>query len=146
MFLYRKSLKQEQETNRFLSDQRSTLQEQNKTLLEQLGDWDTVEKEFFIIPGRENRKIKLGNIIYVASDGNEVVFHTPHKKYRAWLRIKDLSEDLPERHFVRCHRSYIINIHHASFENNQYLLMSNGDKVSMTKTYKERVENLMNKK
>lgn len=140
LLIYRKLLRQEKETNRFLDSQRESLTDQNKILLEQIGSWDSIKNSFFIIPGKENRKIRLEDLVYMASDGNEVIFYTTQNKYRAWLRLKDLVQDLPSEHFARSHRSYIINIHHTSFENNQYLLMSNGDKIPLSKTYKENVE------
>lgn|GEM_PF-4326199 len=145
LYFFRKSLEQQKVANQFLDSQKQQLQNQNTSLLEKIGTWEQAKSTFFTIPGKENRKVRFDDIIYISSDGNEVVFHTPQKKHRAWLRLKDLESELPNEHFVRSHRSFLINIHHASFENAKYILMSNGEMVGLSKSYKDNVEKILKK-
>lgn len=142
IFFYRKALKSEKETNRLLDVQKQELATINQSLNNQINEWPLLRERFLTLPGKENRKIKLKDILYISADGNMVIFHTKDKKYRSWLRLKDVLSELPKDHFAQTHRSHIINIHEAKFENSQYLIMSNGDKVGLTRTYKSSIEQL----
>ena len=60
----------------------------------------------------DGRLVRLNNddILYIESMGDYVKFVTADKKYITHNTIKNLEEKVNRRHFVKVHRSYIINI------------------------------------
>ncbi|MAN58895.1 MAG: DNA-binding response regulator [Flavobacteriaceae bacterium] len=55
-------------------------------------------------------KIDIGDILYVEADRNYCRIFSKAKEYLLVTTLKDMDEKLPDRHFMRIHRSYIINI------------------------------------
>lgn len=62
-----------------------------------------VDGEFFDIPLRE--------VVFVESFGNYVKVVTNEKIYLTQFTTKGIEALLPEPHFIRIHKSYIINKH-----------------------------------
>lgn len=56
--------------------------------------------------------IKLADIIYCHSDDGLVTVYTAHETYHYNGNFCHLKEGLSEHTFFRCHRSYIVNLHH----------------------------------
>ncbi len=145
LFYYIKNGRTQRENILILEDQKRELFELNESMKEQLdqapspNDWDQVKQNFLTLPGKEVRKIKLEHIEYIKSDGNGVYVHTSTDKYHVWIRLKGIHEILPEKHFVRCHKSYIVNLHKTNFTNSNYLVTEDGTQVPIGATYKERL-------
>ncbi len=57
-------------------------------------------------------KIYIKDILYIEAERNYCRIFTKGKEYLLVMTLKDLDEKLPEAHFIRIHRSYIINIGH----------------------------------
>lgn len=55
-------------------------------------------------------KIKLDEVLFIASDSNYVTWHLETKQMVTLTKLKDLESDLPSN-FQRIHRSYIVNLH-----------------------------------
>jgi DNA-binding LytR/AlgR family response regulator len=60
----------------------------------------------------DGKLVRLNNddILYIESMGDYVRFVTVDKKYITYNTIKNLEEKVNKEHFMRVHRSYIINI------------------------------------
>lgn len=59
-------------------------------------------------------KIFINNILYVEAERNYCRIFTNNKEYLIVTTLKDLDEKLPEKHFLRIHRSFIVNISHIN--------------------------------
>jgi DNA-binding LytR/AlgR family response regulator len=55
-------------------------------------------------------KIDIGDILYVEADRNYCRIFSKAKEYLLVTTLKDMDEKLPSKHFMRIHRSYIINL------------------------------------
>ncbi len=78
--------------------------------------------------------IPVDDIIYVESDGDYVVIHTPKGKFMKEKTMKFLESHLPVSKFVRIHRSYIVNVAKIQrlelYEKDSYLVvLQNGEKL-----------------
>lgn len=60
----------------------------------------------------DGKLVRLNNedILYIESMGDYVKFVTPEKKYITHNTIKALEEKINRNHFMKVHRSYIINL------------------------------------
>lgn len=68
------------------------------------------EKRMFRIPAEQ--------VLYVEGLGNYVTFHLKDQKIISYSSLKEIGEALPG-HFVRIHKSYIVNKDHISSYNNE---------------------------
>lgn len=55
-------------------------------------------------------KVDIKEILYVEAERNYCRIHSKDKEYLLVMTLKDLDEKLPSRHFIRIHRSFIVNI------------------------------------
>jgi len=55
-------------------------------------------------------KVDIKEILYVEAERNYCRIHSKGKEYLLVMTLKDLDEKLPSRHFIRIHRSFIVNI------------------------------------
>ncbi len=68
-----------------------------------------------------------------------------HLKERDFLSSYSLGkfEKLLAPHFFKCHKSHIVNLNNVeSFENEGYLVLTNGRRVPISKTYRKTFINL----
>lgn len=84
-----------------------------------------------IISSRAKIKVPLIKIIYIESFGRDTLFHTPDGVIKTTAHLLlDLEHKLGSS-FLRCHRSYIINMNHVEAIHTDYFLMRDGIRVPM---------------
>ena len=70
--------------------------------------------------------IKQDDIQYIKKDGMKLVFYTDKQKYETYNSFSKVQEQLPNQ-FVRCHKSYIVNINNVSnVESNTNTILFHG--------------------
>ena len=90
---------------------------------------------------RKHYKINYDDLIYVEGQKAYVTFHTTNKKVTALASLKDLEEKLPEKQFIRIHKSFIVSIKFIdSLEGN--LIEIHNKKLPVGKSYKAEVEKI----
>ncbi|RZJ69103.1 LytTR family transcriptional regulator DNA-binding domain-containing protein [Flavobacterium sp.] len=55
-------------------------------------------------------RLDIKEILYIEAERNYCRIHSKEKKHLLVMTLKDLDEKLPSRHFIRIHRSFIVNI------------------------------------
>lgn len=55
-------------------------------------------------------KVPIENILYIEAERNYCRIYTKSKEYLLVITLKDMDEKLPAKHFLRIHRSFVINI------------------------------------
>lgn len=79
---------------------------------------DTVKRLFEDINGLPKKYIKIDNkntiidesqIHFIKRDGMKLIFHTASRDYDTYSSFAKLEDKLPEN-FVRCHKSFVINL------------------------------------
>ncbi len=58
-------------------------------------------------------KIIVKDIYYIEAERNYCRIYSKDKEYLLVMSLKDIGDKLPQGHFVRVHRSYIINVEHV---------------------------------
>lgn len=58
-------------------------------------------------------KIMLADILYIEADRNYSHLYTKERDYVLAITLKTIDEKLPSKHFIRIHRSFIINVTHV---------------------------------
>jgi two-component system LytT family response regulator len=68
----------------------------------------------FVRDGNRIVPIPLANLERIQGADDYVTIHTPTKEYLVSLRLSDLEGRLPERNFLRIHRSHLINLEYIT--------------------------------
>jgi len=93
---------------------------------------------FFIRCGNIYEKIMTDEILYIEGLQNYVTIFTIKEKYITLLTLKQLEENLPERSFLRVHKSFIISISRIDrIEGNEIFIGQSA--VPIGKTYRPAV-------
>lgn len=85
------------------------------------------------------QSISAAGLLYVEVFDKEVVFHMKKGNFTIRLPLDKVEAQLFGEPFLRCHRSYIVNMNHVADMRTEYLVMSNGDLVPMRKNGRKEV-------
>ena len=98
-----------------------------------------IEQDFLFIKTEYRlQKVALNSIMYLEALGDYIAFHTTGGKILSLERMKNRSELLPQKNFLRIHKSYIINIDHISFIERGRVVINN-EYLPVGETFKETV-------
>jgi DNA-binding LytR/AlgR family response regulator len=88
-------------------------------------------------------KINFEDLIYIEGQSEYVTFHTKHRNITAYYALKNLELELPENHFIRVHKSYIVSIKHIEYVETHQLSVA-GNRIPVGGIYRDRVMKLLN--
>jgi DNA-binding LytR/AlgR family response regulator len=63
---------------------------------------------FFIKCNGKIEKILVSDVIYIEAMANYVIVHTQQKKFITYITFSSISKHLPDQHFMRIHKSYMV--------------------------------------
>ncbi|AMR29215.1 hypothetical protein A0257_20365 [Hymenobacter psoromatis] len=92
--------------------------------------------ELFVKVGTRSIKINFDDVLYIEALSTYSVLVTTTQKHIVYLTLKALSERLPFAHFVRVHRSYIVNMRRIEAIEDHMLKLGNYE-VPVGKSYQE---------
>lgn len=90
--------------------------------------------------GRTTKLIELDKTIYLEKQGNYVYFYTTEGVFQERSLIDDKYKDLAQYGFVRPHVGAIVNAKYISDLNSNYLRLSNGKEMSISRNYKKEMK------
>jgi len=93
----------------------------------------------------ENIKVSIADLLYAEVYDKYAVFHMQRGKLTTRLPLDELETRLGGTPFLRCHRSYIINMNYVDDMRAGDFLMRNGDIVPMRKNGRKEVRMAMAK-
>ena len=116
---------------------------------------DAIQKETLQVESDENflfikseykiLRIKLPDILYIEGMREYVRIHIENQKpVMALMTMKKMETNLPERNFMRVHRSYIVNLEKVNTVERMRIIF---DKVfiPVSEQYKERFQQFLDK-
>jgi two-component system, LytTR family, response regulator len=80
---------------------------------------------FFVKSGYKMLKINFDEVLYLEGLRDYVTIHTESRKILTLQSMKNFEENLPDSHFIRVHKSYIINIGKIASVEKSRVLMDN---------------------
>jgi len=81
-------------------------------------------------------KVDIKDILYIEAERNYASIYTKSKKHLLVMTLKDIDEKLPDKHFLRIHRSFIINISQIDELATNHLVISK-KAIPISKSLKE---------
>ncbi|MDR0795033.1 MAG: LytTR family transcriptional regulator [Tannerella sp.] len=86
--------------------------------------------------GNNIKIIPINDIVFLRADGDYVDIYTNEGHWLKEQTMKYSEYVLPPAHFVRTHRSYIVNIHHIRrierYGEQQLIVLTNGEKIKIS--------------
>ena len=104
------------------------------------------DKEFLFIKSEHKIiRIDLNTIEYIEGMNEYVRIHRESARpIMTLLSLKSLEEQLPANHFMRVHKSYIINLQKISEIESKTVICSNGVTIPISKFYKAAFKTYIN--
>lgn len=108
-----------------------------KSLLKAIKRIEKEKGDKLIIEGKPfNKMIDLDDILYIESVSKKTVLHKVNgEKEVTNCSLKTLYEKVEEKGFIRCHKSYIVNIQYFQGFNRSTCKLQNGEEVSIGRQY-----------
>lgn len=88
---------------------------------------------------KKSIKLNYENIIYCIMFSPYIDIYTINDKITIRKKISDMEEILPKESFIRCHRSYLVNIKHISVVNKDTVTLEDGTKIPISRGKYEEV-------
>ena len=84
--------------------------------------------------GRQYIKVPTFGIMYVESDAHDCVFHCrQNTSYVSRCKLDDVETDINNSKFIRCHKSYLVNMNYVQSISPNEFVMSDGSTIPITK-------------
>lgn len=80
---------------------------------------------------RSEIKIPRKTIIYLEIFGKQTIIYTSAGTYRTWTSLDELERQLEGEPFLRCHRSYIVNMQYIDHANGTDFVLEGGTKIPL---------------
>lgn len=96
--------------------------------------------DFFIKVGYDHIKINPEDIDFIKSDGDYTEIHIGTKRYITQDTLKQWQEKLGEKHFIRIHKSYLLNSAKILKISSNQVVLKDSTQLPIGRTYKEAFE------
>lgn len=131
----------ERSINKFINF--SLLAPEKRASIIQLNDKiEAITDSFFIksdFRGQKEVLIKCNDVVFIEAEQNHVVLRTVDKKFICHNTLKEMEENLPDKYFIRVHKSFIINYDKITSVEGNVIVLNENDKfkIQIGNTYKK---------
>lgn len=95
---------------------------------------EAASPDFILVnKGRQKQKIFLRDILYFEIMGRLIDIHKTGGTSDYYGKIGILEEELREKGFFRCHKSYLVHLKYVKGYNRQEAVLDNGEKIPVSK-------------
>lgn len=95
---------------------------------------EAASPDFILVnKGRQKQKIFLRDILYFEIMGRLIDIHKTGGISDYYGKISILEEELREKGFFRCHKSYLVQLKYVKGYNRQEAVLDNGEKIPVSK-------------
>jgi len=105
----------------------------------------TLNRENIVFPfkiGHETYKIPIKEVIYFESHGRRIKLVCAKESFQFIGGMDTVAASLSGHRFMRPHRSYLINYDHAKSIGNDAIIMSNGERIPVSRLRSKEVRSL----
>ena len=71
------------------------------------------------------------NIIWAEAQGRSCMLHGLTRDLQIGESMNELAAQLPAAVFIRCQRSYLVNLHHVRATDGKFVYLANGEAISV---------------
>ena len=93
--------------------------------------WKTGIQNLELTENRSRLKIPMCDILWAEALGRSCMLHCLCRDMQIGESMNELTAQLPGDVFIRCQRSYLVNLHHVKKADGKVVYMSNGEEVAI---------------
>lgn len=114
--------------------------EQLSEIITYLIDQSSEVKKLMLRDEEDMVFVSVKDIIYLEAQNQDIRLVTSDKEFFRRYNIKDYETELSEYFFVRCHRSYIVNLAYISRISKKEIYLDNGEILPLSRTKEKEVK------
>jgi len=88
------------------------------------------EKHILVKSGSSHHKIFIKDILYIESQGKKVIVNAVNETMEYYDKIQEVENNLGDS-FFRCHRCYLVNLHHVVRYSATVIGLTNGSEIHL---------------
>jgi DNA-binding LytR/AlgR family response regulator len=115
----------------------------DEKLAQESGNSAVLDDRIFVRHNDKMVKLFIRDILYIEAERNYCRIFSKEKEYLLVMTLKDIDIKLPTSHFLRIHRSYIVNVSQVEEVAIDHLVIGN-KALSISKTYKDELLRRLN--
>lgn len=96
--------------------------------------------------GHDTNRVPMNDILYFESKGRKVRIVTLDDEYVYYGTIESVLEELPKKHFIQIHRSYIVNYNHVKVFSYDKVMMQDNKCLSIGQKRRQAVREMQLKR
>ena len=96
------------------------------------------EKRLSITYDRQTDFVPLSQIMYIEAQKQYILIHTISETYRMKGSLSDMEKQLDE-YFIKCQRSFVVNLRYVTRIKNDCVLLKNGSEVPISRGMAEKI-------
>lgn len=101
--------------------------------------WQTGLQNLELTENRSRLKIPMCDILWAEALGRSCMLHCLCRDMQIGESMNELAAQLPGDVFIRCQRSYLVNLHHVKEADGKFVYMSNGEAISIGRSTRPEV-------
>lgn len=108
------------------------------SLINCLSDINLIKRSIVIREGDTSIKLSLKDIMYIEVQRNDIIIHKLDKVYTTKGTMNNFENEINNDVFVRCHKSYLLNLEYIKSIKRYSAILSNEEEVPLSRNkYKE---------
>ena len=96
------------------------------------------EKRLSITYDRQTDFVPLSQVMYIEAQKQYILIHTISETYRMKGSLSDMEKQLDE-YFIKCQRSFVVNLRYVTRIKNDCVLLKNGSEVPISRGMAEKI-------
>jgi DNA-binding LytR/AlgR family response regulator len=101
-----------------------------------------VERFVEVTTNRENRRVFLSKIEWIESQDKSCILRLPSESLRVYTRLDELLSLISDSRFLRCHRSFAVNLDFAAHVKDNDFVMKDGSLVPIRREERAQIKEL----
>lgn len=118
----------------------NNLDEDFNNMIEVLLDYfQNIDRVLTLKSGTTTFRLNVKSIMFIESFGHYLSFHSINGNYQARGKISEIVEEINNPHFIRTHKSYIVNINFVEKVLSDKLILKGDFEIPIGRNFKEEV-------
>ena len=114
--------------------------EQLTEIINHLVEKNSEVKKIMLKSDDEMLMLPISDVLYMEARNQDVRVVTKEGDYFRRYNIRDYEEELRQYFFVRCHRSYLVNLSHVAKITGKDIIIDNGEMIPLSRTREKSVK------
>lgn len=114
--------------------------EQLTEIINHLVEKNSEVKKIMLKSDDEMLMLPISDVLYMEARNQDVRVVTKEGDYFHRYNIRDYEEELRQYFFVRCHRSYLVNLSHVAKITGKDIIIDNGEMIPLSRTKEKSVK------